>query len=149
MRNLRSLPLVALGAMAAGLSRLLPAQTPAEGPLPPAAHEESDVGFRPMLISGLLLLLGLGLVMGLALWMYPASLQDQALQHPLPTFPEPQLQPAPPIDMAAFHTRQLRQLDTAYWTDRAAGRLHIPVRRAMEDVARQGIPDWPSNKPGR
>jgi len=143
MPSLRALPLIILGTLAAGLSRLLPAGSSIEAPLPPAAHETTDVGFRPMLITGILLLLGVVGMMGLALWMYPNSVRDQALQQPLPTFPLPQLQPAPPVDMAAFHARQLQQLNTAYWTEKTVGRLHIPVHRAMEDVARQGIPDWP------
>lgn len=133
-----------LGLVGAALARLLPARPQHEGPLPPAAHETSDVAFRPMLIAGIAMSAGLLAVLGLALWLYPGSVRDQAIPLPLPGFPEPRLQTDPAGDMAAFQARQRRQLETAYWTSRAAGRVHLPIGQAMQDVARRGIPDWPA-----
>ncbi len=140
----RLLPPLLLAALAAGLTRLLPARPHAEGPLPPAAHETSDVGFRPMLIAGIAMLGGLAAVMGVAFWLYPGSVHERQVPLPLPGFPAPQLQTDPAADMAAFQARQRRQLDTAYWTLRGARQLHLPISQAMQDVARRGIADWPA-----
>ncbi|MBV9750717.1 MAG: hypothetical protein JO157_18075 [Acetobacteraceae bacterium] len=115
-----------------------------EGPLPPARHEVRDVGFRPLLIAGILTLMALAGVIGLAAWLFPQSLQDQMVPQAQERFPAPELQPSPPADMAAFHAQQLRQLNGTYWLDAGKTRLHIPIGQAMQDVARDGIADWPT-----
>ncbi len=130
-------------AVVAGVAWLWPSRAPATSALPPARHETTDVGLRSMLLAGTGMLATLAALLGLVLWLFPLSIREEPVG-PLPPFPEPQLQSDPARDMAAFHAQQLRQLDAAYWIDRAAGRVHVPIARAMQDVAGQGIADWPT-----
>lgn len=141
-------------ALAVGLVRLLPrpaAPAAADGPgheqdnLPPARHEGTDVGFRALLVAGVLMLLALGGVLGFASWLYPGAQTDKILPSATnDTFPAPRLQPDVAADMARFRAEQLQQLNGAYWLDRERGRVHMPIADAMRDVAARGIPDWPA-----
>lgn len=142
---------VVAGGVGSVLARLAPQPTPpaspepADGELPPAVHEGTDVAFRPMVVGGALLLLGLAAVLGAAAWMYPGSESDKVLA-PIrqDDFPSPRLQNDVGADMARFRAEQLQQLNGAYWLDRERGRVHLPIADAMRDVAAQGIPDWPA-----
>lgn len=142
--------LAAGAALAAGVGvllwRLLPATGDTEN-LPPARHETRDVGFRPMLIAGVLMLVALGGVAGLAALIYPRSQVGNSIGRPVPDFPAPELQTNVGADMARFRDEQLRQLNAAYWLDREHGVVHLPIETAMQDVARTGIPDWPGAPP--
>lgn len=141
-------------ALAVGLVRLLPrpaAPAAADGPehgqdnLPPARHEGTDVGFRALLVAGVLMFLALGGVLGFASWLYPGAQTDKILSSANnDAFPAPRLQPDAAADMARFRAEQLQQLDGAYWLDRERGRVHMPIADAMRDVAARGIPDWPT-----
>jgi len=51
--------------------------------------------------------------------------------------PAPRLQEDPLADLAALRAREARQLDGYAWVDRAAGRVRIPIARAMELVAEE------------
>ena len=113
--------------------------------LPPAAHEPRDVRLRLILLlfaltAGLLLLL-----MGVAWWLFPGVVKDQRFAQPFPTWPEPRLQLNAADDMRRFHTREMAQLNSAGWQDRAAGTVHIPIDQAMRAVVADGIPDWPGD----
>lgn len=138
--------------LAAGLVRLLPrSAAPADGPehaqddLPPARHEGTDVGFRALLVAGVLMLLALGGVLGFAAWLYPGAQTDKVLSPATnETFPAPRLQPDTAADMARFRAEQMQQLNGAYWLDRERRRVHMPIADAMRDVAARGIPDWPT-----
>ena len=134
-----------------GLARNLPRRVaplpddPPEEDLPPARHEDTDVGVRPLLVAGVLMLLALGGVLGLSLKLYPGSRTDKAIVPPRDIdFPAPRLQTDTGADMARFRAEQMQQLNGAYWLDRERGRVHLPVKDAMRDVAASGIPDWPS-----
>lgn len=138
-------------ALAVGLVRLLPRPAaPADGPgheqdLPPARHEGTDVGFRALLVAGVLMLLALVGVLGFASWLYPGAQTDKVLSSANnDAFPAPRLQPDVAADMARFRAEQLQQLNGAYWLDRERGRVHMPIADAMRDVATRGIPDWPA-----
>ena len=115
--------------------------------LPPARRETGDVTLRSMLalltlIGGILLLLLL-----LAWWLYPAALADRRFNRPFPDYPSPRLQPSPRADMDAFRARQMRQLNGAYWQQKSAGTVHLPIDQAMALVAKEGVKDWPKAAP--
>jgi hypothetical protein len=134
----------AAGAGLAGWAWLRPVDAGPESDLPPARHEQRDVGFKPMLIAGVLMLLALLSVVGSAAWLFPDSRQDRVIDLPQAQFPTPQLQPRPAADLDVFRKRQLEALNSAYWIDRDARRVHIPIAQAMRDVAQHGITDWPA-----
>jgi len=139
-------------ALVAALAGLLPRSAPpvaVDGPeqddLPPARHEGTDVTFRAMALAGMLMLLTLGSMLGLAAWLYPSAQTDRQLAPAVAeNFPAPRLQPDVGADMARFRAEQLQQLNGAYWLDRERGRVHMPIADAMRDVASRGIPDWPT-----
>ena len=142
---------VVAGGVGAGLARLVPHPAiaspaePSEDDLPLATHEGTDVNLRPMVVGGVLLLLGLGGVLGATAWLYPRAGTGQELG-PIRQgdFPAPRLQTDVGADMALFRAGQLQQLNGAYWLDRERGRVHLPIADAMRDVAARGIADWPA-----
>ena len=110
----------------------------------PSHIEASDVGFRPMLIAGVLMLVALAGIIGLSAWLYPEAIRDSQHTAAIPPFATPPLQPNTAADMAQFRASQLAWINGAGWIDQGAGVAHIPIRQAMEDVARTGIADWPT-----
>ena len=67
----------------------------------------------------------------------PPLLKDTAATF---TFPAPQLQAAPPVDLVKFKAAELDRLNGYGWVDRNAGIAHIPIDRAIEIVASKGLP---------
>jgi len=110
--------------------------------LPPAQYDRKDAGFAPMAYGAAGVLVALALMIGIATWLYPAPDKTLRFQPPV-SYPGPSLQPDPQADMARFRAEQLRQLNGAYWIDKAAGTVHLPIEDAMRLVAREGIADWP------
>jgi len=143
-RRLALLAMSAASAVGAWFAWLRPVDAGPEGHLPPARHETRDVGFRPMLLAGILMLVALASMLGLAALIYPHSMREQTVSLPQAQFPVPQLQPNPAADMAVLRARQLHDLETAHWIDRDRRIVHIPIAQAMKDVAERGIPDWPT-----
>ena len=141
------------GAALAGAAGLVAWRWRAEGAnsenLPVARHEERDIGFRPMATGAGLTLIGLAATAGLALWIYPNSPTDKSMPQPMPQFAQPTLQNNVAADYGTLHDEQLRQLNGAYWMDRANNVVHVPIDQAMADVAREGIRDWPTAKERR
>ena len=58
---------------------------------------------------------------------------------------KPALQINAPADFATHHAAERKALTSYGWADRQAGVVHIPIGRAMQDVAASGIKDWPEN----
>jgi len=54
--------------------------------------------------------------------------------------PEPRLQETPALDLERLREREDETLSTYGWVDRQAGVVRIPIERAMEIVAREGLP---------
>jgi hypothetical protein len=74
--------------------------------------------------------------------------QDQirsAVARGVPTFPEPRLQLSPPADMANFRAKEEAELTSYGWIDKNSGLVRIPIQRAMEIVAKQGLPAGNTN----
>jgi hypothetical protein len=47
--------------------------------------------------------------------------------------------------MKRFYDDEMRWLNSAGWIDKANNIAHIPIFDAMREVAREGIPGWPSS----
>jgi hypothetical protein len=61
-----------------------------------------------------------------------------------PEQPEPALQSDPEADMAAMHAEEKDLLGSYAWVDEAAGIARVPIERAMEIVARDGLESAPA-----
>jgi hypothetical protein len=62
---------------------------------------------------------------------------------PAVTFPMPRLQPDETADMNKFRVREEEILNSYGWVDQQAGKVRIPIERAMELVAKTGLPSAP------
>jgi hypothetical protein len=58
---------------------------------------------------------------------------------------KPALQINAPADLAAHRAAERQALSSYGWVDRQARVVHIPIARAMQDVAGSGVKDWPEN----
>ncbi len=63
---------------------------------------------------------------------------EAARENPLP--PEPRLQSSPPKDMQEFRSREDAVLKGYAWVDRAKGEAQIPIDRAIDIAAQNGLP---------
>jgi hypothetical protein len=54
----------------------------------------------------------------------------------------PALQRTPESDLAAFRSREDKELTALGWVDRTAGIARIPIEDAMKLIARGDLPDW-------
>ncbi len=111
--------------------------------LAPPRHEARDVGVRFAVQAVALLLAVLLAMIGLVTWLYPATIDERFVPANLPRPATPVLQSSPRSDMATFYRDEMRRLDSVGWTDRSAGRVHIPIADAMRKVVAEGIPGWP------
>jgi hypothetical protein len=60
---------------------------------------------------------------------------------PSQVFPEPRLQPNPPADMQKFRASELQHLYS--YGKGEGGALYIPIDKAMDTLAQQGLPTRP------
>jgi hypothetical protein len=59
---------------------------------------------------------------------------------PVRTFPQPQLQTTPALDLKAIRDAEDRMLATYGWVDREKGIVRIPIERAIDLLAQRGLP---------
>ena len=59
------------------------------------------------------------------------------------TPPGPILRPSPPLDLKQFKESEMPRLTEYGWVDRPAGRVRIPVERAIDLVAERQLPSRP------
>ena len=72
--------------------------------------------------------------------------EAMAASNPRKEPPEPRLQPSPVLDLQTFRAGEEIILKNYGWVDPEKGIVRIPVERAMELVAKEGLP---SRKEGR
>ena len=109
-------------------------------------HEHSDVNIRALLVS-IAVLAAVVLATCLAMWglfrLYEAGAKkSDPIASPVAdttsTPPEPQLQAYPRKDMDDMRHQNDSLLHTYGWTDKAAGKVHIPIDRAIDIMAQRG-----------
>jgi len=114
-------------------------------------HETTDANTRPIALLLVALATLVFLAMLLMAWLLdlfqlrpdqnlnvPAGLTDQE-QVP----PEPRLQAYPVVDLEKLRVREEQQLNSYEWIDEAAGVMRIPIERAMDIIAENGLPTRP------
>jgi hypothetical protein len=84
----------------------------------------------------------------LILWAWASPLARFERPVKPPDLPRPSLQIDAQKDLQRFLQKQRRALDVLEWIDRAKGIARIPVRAAMKQIVRTGLPDWPANSAG-
>lgn len=121
---------------------------------PRPGFERKDIHFGSlvMLIGFLLVLLG-GAVLSMRVFdrllnryapikNEPRSTMAQMHQFP----PEPRLQVNPAVDLIRMRDVEAVTLNNYAWTDPAAGRVRIPIARAMAILAERGLPSRVAQK---
>lgn len=116
-------------------------------------HERRDIPARVpvyvILFTAVFVPLG-----ALAMWLLMVTVW-QAAPAPEPIFDEPaqrevtapQLQRAPPADMAGMTEEQGERLNRAGWVDREAGVVRMPIDRAMDLLVERGLPEASDRRP--
>lgn len=115
-------------------------------------HEPSDVDARGVGLFVVLMVAGiLATVFGLAalFTVFQATADDRdpgrsARQEERGEPPAPRLQVAPSHDLQSLVAQQEELLDRLEWIDRPAGIVRIPLEKALEIVAQDGVPQWPA-----
>jgi hypothetical protein len=65
-------------------------------------------------------------------------------------FPEPRLEVNERTEIGDFRQQEADRLNSYGWVDQKAGVVHIPIDRAMQLIAKQGLPVLPQNgAPGK
>jgi hypothetical protein len=110
------------------------------------AHETTDVSTRPIVIAGAAIL-ALVLLSSAGVWVlighYARREAAASAPNPLASYgpkapPSPRLQTEPRHDLEKMRAAEDETLHGYGWVDRSAGRVRIPIERAMELIAKTG-----------
>lgn len=124
--------------------------SPSHSPRDGQTYERSDLSAGPIVWAMLLGSVVIALVF-VAMWVLTDvyathEARQSAPAHPLASTagrkqpPAPRLQPDPVKDMAALRASEDALLHNYGWLDKAAGKVRIPIDRALELVAQRGLP---------
>lgn len=117
---------------------------------PTVHYEPDDVSFRGVLLFAFWLLVATAIMYVGLLWLFnmqarphpgvamPTTLLTESERQRIP--PEPRLQISPIRDMRELRAAEDAVLQTYGWVDQHAGLVRVPIERAMEIIATQGIP---------
>jgi hypothetical protein len=112
-------------------------------------HEPNAIGVRGIIICSIALVVtGVAVESVFGLVMKHFADQEQRLASLYPSriaidvdrFPTPRLQENPATELARMRAEEQRRVDSYGWVDRKAGIAHIPVERAMDILAKTGLP---------
>ena len=114
-------------------------------------YEPENLDTTPALVGGLVLAILCFVTMAICAWLF-GSLEEKVAQNDevlspliagrvLP--PHPRLQTTPNSDIAALRIREERLLNSYSWVDKPGGVARIPISRAIEIVAKIGLPSAP------
>ena len=110
-------------------------------------HEHTDIPVRTigkymlgLAISGVVIVVVLGFMWNWFARAIPEEARVPAWQGPRELPPTPRLQLAPSVDLADYRQKEFERLNSYGWVDRSAGKVHIPIDRAIDEVLRAGLP---------
>lgn len=116
-----------------------------------SGYERSDADARTVAAAGAALVLMLVLVLAAMFGLYrflaerprPFDVPRPPLAGARAPQPAPRLEVSPTAALAELRAREAEALTTYGWMDREAGIVRIPIERAMEMIARDGLPVRP------
>lgn len=126
-------------------------ETRSDGQAARGGYERRDMSVRVVGTFLLGLLVAIGVILVLMGWLFdyfsaratrldvPPSPLAQA--RPLP--PEPRLQVRPGKDLRALRATEDAAMNSYGWVDQTAGIVRIPIDRAMDLLAKRGLPGPP------
>jgi hypothetical protein len=132
----------------------MPQGVPSAGARP--AHASTAIQVRGPVIFAAALTCAIILVQAvLALVMQQFAQREDQLQSsrpghralPVEEFPGPRLQQSPAAELARMRAEEKRRITTYGWIDEKARIAHIPVDRAMDILAKTGLPIVPAPAP--
>jgi len=116
-------------------------------------HEHKDADVFALAMVGALLFLG-GVLVILSCWglIHVLTLRQNARDKAAATragqaqkFPGPHLLVEPGSDFRPLHSAQENELNSYGWIDRKAGKVRIPIERAIQLLIERGLPDVGAN----
>ena len=125
------------------------AETPSEITHVRHGHETRDVNIRLISLFGLSMVVLLAGSLALMGWLF-GVLAGEPVGHGRSTPraemrsrpPAPRLQTSPTRDMQEMLHAENARLQSYGWIDHASGMARMPIDRAMELLATQGLPSW-------
>jgi hypothetical protein len=117
-------------------------------------HERKDADVVALSMVGGLLILG-GVLVILCCWGFihiltlRGNARDKAaatMAGQMTKFPGPHLIVQPGSDFPTLQSAQEHELNSYGWVDRKAGKVRIPIDRAMQLLIERGLPDVGANK---
>jgi hypothetical protein len=112
-------------------------------------HEQTTIQARVLVASaGLLVAVVIVCQVVLGLWLQGFKRKKEPANALYPgrpaidvdQFPQPRLQKTPPIDLMGMKREEGARISSYGWVDKKAGIARIPVDRAMEILAQNGLP---------
>jgi hypothetical protein len=115
-------------------------------------HEPSEINLRGLLVVGVVIIV-VGVVTSAALYGMFVFFQSRpagerppsALGLPQPSPPAPRLQTDPVADWQTLQATEEAALHSYSWADRNAGKVRIPIDRAIELLVQRGLPVAPGS----
>ena len=112
---------------------------------PHIGHETTDVNVWAIgkFAIGLVIVCVVSIVLLFGLLKFFQSREETSVANavePTKLFPEPQLQKTPIPDLKAIRAEEDKLLSGYAWVDQPKGVVRIPVARAIEVLARRGLP---------
>ena len=119
---------------------------------PRIGHETTDVnvGAVGKFAIGLVIVCVVSIALLFGLLKFFQSREETSVANtvdPVKLFPEPQLQKTPIMDLKAIHAEEDKLLNGYAWVDPKQGIVRIPVDRAIEVLAKRGLPTREVPKP--
>jgi hypothetical protein len=115
----------------------------------PPAYEQRDVEPRGVIIFLASLLASLALILVLMWGLWRVLAWTRASEGPFPEPearqlpPAPRIQANPPLDLWLLRQHEDSILNSYGWVDRQTGTVRIPVSRAIDLLAKRGLPVQP------
>ena len=112
---------------------------------PHAGHETTDINVWAVgkFAIGLVIVCAVSLGLLFGLLKFFQSREETSVANtvePVKLFPEPQLQKTEILDLKALHAEEDKLLNGYAWVDPKQGIVRIPVDRAIEVLAKRGLP---------